>query len=64
MEYETIIRPYIEQLTAEEASMLHRYGRTMGTKICYVLRHNPQKLQLDMQKKRCMGRCEAIDFPL
>lgn len=50
MEYETIIRPYIEQLTAEEASMLYRYGRTMGTKICYVLRHNPQKLQLDMQK--------------
>ena len=51
MKYEGIIKPYIEQLTAEEAAMLQRYGRTMGTKICYALRHNPRKLQLDMQKK-------------
>ena len=51
MKYEGIIKPYIEQLTAEEAAMLQRYGRIMGTKICYALRHNPRKLQLDMQKK-------------
>ena len=51
MKYEGIIKPYIEQLTAEEAAMLQRYGRTMGTTICYALRHNPRKLQLDMQKK-------------
>ena len=38
-------------LTAENRKMLDKYGREIGAKLCYALRHDPQKVDLDMDQK-------------
>lgn len=51
LETDEILRQMAVPLTEDNRRMLDKYGRKIGTILCHALRHDPQKLGLDMDPK-------------
>jgi RNA:NAD 2'-phosphotransferase (TPT1/KptA family) len=51
----------LNHLTKEDLLLLKKYSRQIGTKLCRILRHHPEMIQIEMNKQAWVYVDELIE---